>query len=440
MKTRQRMLCIFLVLVLVCQVCSLPLPTADVLNWSKQEIGVLIHFNMQTSCGNITLCGGGAPYVPSPDTFDPEQLSTDQWMQVVQSFGTKYALLVAQHCSGFSLWPSDIYQDTTFNYTYSVKYSKWRNGKGDVVGDFIASCKKYGIKPGFYYGLNNNFKLNVQDGKVQNKALLPGQIKVTQDQYNKIALAQMKELWTKYGDLFEIWFDGGNNIPGAAELLLTTQPHAVYFQGGAKQNNIRWVGTESGHPLYPVWSTGGSGTGDPNSNEWDPAESDTTLQNYDTWFWKKGVTLRSFADLQGVYHDTVGANSNLIMDLAPDDTGLVPQDAVQRYAQFGDWITKCYGKSLAQTSGSGNKIVLQLPSSMAVDRVIIQEDQSQGQRVRKYQVSANVNGQLQAVGTGSSIGNKRIQLFQSVTTDLLQLDLSQSTDTPIITNFAAYNC
>jgi len=408
---------------------------------------------MQTECTNITnsqyFCmgvGGDATWVPPPYIFNPEQLSTDQWMQVATSFGAKYAVLVAQHCSGFSMWPTDIYQDTNFNYTYSVQYSKWRNRKGDVLSDFIASCKKYGVKPGFYYSLNQNFKLNVAGGKVQNTALLPGQIKVTQDQYNKIALAQMKELWTKFGNLFEIWFDGGDDIPGIDDLLLSSQPHAIYFQGTAHQNNIRWVGTESGHPQYPVWSTVGphntgpnGGSGDPEGDVWMPGETDTTLQLYDTWFWKKGVGIRSLQDLQSVYHDSVGANTNLLMDLAPDATGLVPPDAVQRYADLGDWINKCYGKSLAQTNGTGNKIVLQFPS-MAVDRVLIQEDQSQGQRVRNYQISANVNGQLKVVSTGSSIGNKRIQLFTSVTTDQLELDITQSKDTPIISNFAAYKC
>jgi hypothetical protein len=45
--------------------------------------------------------------------------------------------------------------------------------------------------------------------KVQNRTLKPGQLNVTQETYDSIVLQQLRELWTKYGILNEIWFDGG---------------------------------------------------------------------------------------------------------------------------------------------------------------------------------------------------------------------------------------
>jgi hypothetical protein len=35
-------------------------------------------------------------------------------------------------------------------------------GNGDIAKLFIAACKKYGIRPGFYHGAMNNAFLNVQ--------------------------------------------------------------------------------------------------------------------------------------------------------------------------------------------------------------------------------------------------------------------------------------
>jgi hypothetical protein len=32
---------------------------------------------------------------------------------------------------------------------------------------------------------------------------------VTQEAYNNIVLQQLREIWTRYGNLDEIWFDGG---------------------------------------------------------------------------------------------------------------------------------------------------------------------------------------------------------------------------------------
>ena len=38
-------------------------------------------------------------------------------------------------------------------------------------------------------------------------ALQPGQERVTQGEYNSVALQQLDELWSRYGRLAEIWFD-----------------------------------------------------------------------------------------------------------------------------------------------------------------------------------------------------------------------------------------
>ena len=43
-------------------------------------------------------------------------------------------------------------------------------------------------------------------------------------------------------------------------------------------NALRWIGTEMGAAPDPTWSTGFLKGGDPSSDMWCPAESDTTLQ------------------------------------------------------------------------------------------------------------------------------------------------------------------
>ncbi len=78
----------------------------------------------------------------------------------------------------------------------------------DVLRQFVDSTTSAGIGHGFYYSLTNNFFLNVLGHEVQNTTLLPGQVGVTQQEFEDIAFDSVSELWTQYGNLTEIWFDG----------------------------------------------------------------------------------------------------------------------------------------------------------------------------------------------------------------------------------------
>ncbi|MDE7152531.1 MAG: alpha-L-fucosidase [Candidatus Amulumruptor sp.] len=58
--------------------------------------------------------------------FNPTQLDTDQWLEAASKLGARYAVLVAKHCSGFSLWPAAMHD-------YSVKKSPWKGDEGDAA-------------------------------------------------------------------------------------------------------------------------------------------------------------------------------------------------------------------------------------------------------------------------------------------------------------------
>lgn len=110
------------------------------------------------------------------------------------------------------------------SYNYSIAYSPMKGI--DVLDEFIKSCEKKQIKTGFYYTVVTNNWFNVENGivsefvfvmitclfyhQVQNRPLQPGQVNITQETYDKLVLDQLREMWTRYGSLDEIWFDGGS--------------------------------------------------------------------------------------------------------------------------------------------------------------------------------------------------------------------------------------
>ena len=419
------------------------------LEWADAEIGVLIHFDMPVFDDTYNFRRWGTH--PDASAFNPSDLNTDQWLETARSLGAKYAVLVAKHCSGFSLWPTEAHD-------YSVRNCPWKQGQGDVVADFVASCRKYGIRPGIYASTTANGYLHVDN---------PGYIRegspVTQQQYNAIVVKQLTELWTNYGELFEIWFDGGVLSPreGGADVLglvQKLQPQTVLFQGPfGHPNLIRWVGNEQGTAPDPCWATADSTTtadgtrvvsglnGRADAPFWCPGESDFTLRYNSSyqggWFWHAGEDSLMFSvdELMQKYETSVGRNTNMLLGMVIDDRGLVPDADVQRIGAFGEAIRRLYGTPLATTSGRGTTLTLKLTTPTVCDRLILQEDIAHGERVLAWHVEGMAaDGTVHTLVSGTNIGHKRIARFAPVALTSLRLVIDEQKAAPRIRTFQVF--
>lgn len=424
------------------------LPTPQQADWADAEIGVIIHMDMNIFAPD-TYRYGHRETLPPLSVFHPSKLNTDQWIAAARSAGAKYAVLVAKHGTGFSLWP-------TKANGYTISGTPWKNGQGDVVADFIRSCKKYGVRPGIYYSVNSS-TLYEANNKMPDSA---------RKAYNQIVLQQLTELWTHYGKLFEIWFDGGI-LPTSqggvsdqiAAMIRKYQPQAILFQGPSScKNLIRWVGNERGEAPYPMWSrtdtvTSSDGiveikglNGNADGNIWSPAETDFPSRKKSAWeggwFWRAGREddVLPVDELVQNYYTSVGRNTNMLIGMAIDTSGLFPAKETANFAAFGKEIQKRFAHSMAETHGKGQELILKLADKpVPVNQIVLMEDITKGENIRKYVVEAWVDGQWKPVCDGSSVGHKRIQVFDAVSTEKLRLRIMQSTQEPLIRMFAAYH-
>ena len=417
-------------------------------DWADAEIGVLIHFDMQVYVPEYNWREYGSH--PDASVFNPTELDTDQWLETASKLGAKYAVLVAKHGSGFSLWPTEAHD-------YSVKNCPWKDGKGDIVADFVASCKKYGIKPGIYANTNANGYLHTDRGITKEGG------PVSQVEYNAVVAKQLTELWSNYGELFEIWFDGGVLTPkeGGADVLPLVkklQPNAIAFQGPYGHDNlIRWVGNELGTAPDPCWATADSTTnsdgvlvvdglnGRPDAPFWCPGESDFTLRRQSSfgggWMWHEGEDdmLYSLDELMEKYETSVGRNTNMLLGLVIDRRGLIPDADVKLVEEYGEAIRQRYGTPLAETSGKGSKLVLNLSSPTLVDRAVIQEEIAEGERVLAWHIEGvKPDGSSVALCSGTNIGHKRIARFDPVELTSLQFVVDDYKVEPQIRRFAVF--
>jgi len=414
-----------------------PRPTPEQAKWQDYEIGVFFHYDL-----NVFKPGWNHRKYddfPGPQIFNPSNLDVEQWMEVPKALDAKYAVLTAEHGSGFMLWQSDA-------YSFGVRQSPWRDGKGDVVKDFVEACRKSGVAPALYCHMRVNgwWQVDhpgfVRRGKGGDPAL--------QARYAAAKIRQVQELWGNYGPLEEIWFDGGFADPKAGYDVLPwlekLQPQAMVMGGGnCPVESVRWIGGESGKTAYPCWATGNNifddSPGNPSGKDWCPGEADVDLLG-GTWMWQPGCErkMHSLAELMEIYYGSVGNNCNLLINVGPGPDGLVPAAQIQRIREFGNEIRRRFGQSLAETSGEGNMIELRLAKPTRIDHVMLMEQITEGERVRQYLLEGKVKESWQKIGGGSCIGHKRIERFQPDEVEAVRLRVLSSVGPPLIRNIAVY--
>jgi len=457
---------------------AMPVPSERQLAWHDLEQYAFIHFTTNTFTGKEWGYGD-----EDPDIFNPSELNTDQWAQTIKDAGLKGIMLTCKHHDGFCLWPS--------GYTeHSVKNSKWKDGKGDVVKDVRESCTKYGLKFGIYL---SPWDRNRSDyGR-------PSYV----DYYRN----QLKELFTKYGPVFEMWFDlanGGDGYYGGArekrnikipeyydwpatiELVRGMEPGIVFFSDFGP--DIRWCGNEKGYVGDPNWSMINNDSiynglmgknknrylnhGYENGQQWIPAEVDVSIRP--GWFYhpEEDSLVKTPEQLFDIYLNSVGRGANLILNIPPDQRGLLHENDVRSLQGWKRLIDEAFATNLAL----GSKIKadtyrgksIRFAAANLIDRdqetywatdddvfkggieldfgrsrllkyVLLQEYIRLGQRVRAFNVEAWKDNSWQEVARATTIGHKRIvRLEHPVETQKLRINIDDSRACPVISNVEIY--
>jgi|688.fasta_scaffold00723_8 alpha-L-fucosidase len=422
------------------------LPNPKQVAWIDKEVGVIIHLDINIYAPE-TFDYAKKSTLPPASAFNPSRLDTDQWIESAKKAGATYAVLTAKHGTGFCLWKTKVHDYHTGNSPYG----------GDVVSQFIKSCKKYGLKPGIYY--NTNMNTYYEAGYVP----MSDEKRIA---FNKAVFRQLEELWSEYGELYEIWFDGGvmsDSKLGIATqvkaLIKKYQPEAFLFNGlaGASPNIVRWVENEDGRTPYPFWSRINpvilpngedsivNGSGDPNGKYWVGAEADFPNRNTSAWnggwLWKSGEDDKLFDvhELLDRYYTSVGGNTNMLIGMAIDTSGQFPAADKKIFEDFGNMIKAREKTKQGSAKGSGAQHTISYRTPKEINQVEIQEDISKGERIRRYKVEGLVDGKWTLLCDGMSVGHKRIQLFNKIKVSTIRLTITDSSHIPVIRNFTAFN-
>lgn len=329
----------------------LPVPSPAQLRWHEMEMNGFVHFTTNTFTDLEWGYGD-----ESPSIFAPTALDAGQWARTLKENGFKTLILTCKHHDGFCLWPS--------KYTkHSITASPYKNGKGNLVKEVSDACKKHGLQFGVY--------LSPWD---RNRA------DYGTPSYIAYYRNQLKELFTQYGPVFEMWFDGANggdgyyggarekrkidgstyyDWPNTLKMVRSIQPNVLFFSDAGP--GVRWVGNESGVAGETNWNTistdtlyaGKPGiekllnTGSPDGNKWIPAEVDVSIRP--GWFYhpKEDSLVKTPEKLFDIYLTSVGRGSTLLLNIPPDRRGLFHENDVKALRGFSEILKKEFAKNIA---------------------------------------------------------------------------------------------
>jgi alpha-L-fucosidase len=448
-----------------------PTPSARQLRWHELEFYGFLHFTVNTFTDKEWGYGD-----ESPSTFNPTAFDADQIVRTAKAAGMKGLILTAKHHDGFCLWPS--------KYTkHSVQYSQWRGGKGDVVRDISAACRRHGLKFGIYL---SPWDRNHKDyGKPE---------------YITYFRNQMRELLTNYGPVFEVFLDGANGgdgyYGGAREtrkidretyydwsntwsLIRKLQPDANIFSDAGP--DVRWVGNERGIAGETCWATlnreefvpgradeARLNSGDRPGTHWVPAECDVSIRP--GWFYhsKEDDKVRSGENLLDLYFKSVGRGASFLLNLPVDRRGQIHANDVKALQDFRRLLDHTFSRELSRnarvtashssprfaasrltdnrrytywTTSNGftlPEVVIDLGREQKVNVVRIREYLPLGQRVEAFAVDVWSEGTWKEVATGTSIGNSRLVRLSGVETSKIRLRITKTAAAPALSEFSLF--
>ncbi len=422
-----------------------PRPSASQLQWQRDELAFFLHFGVNTFSDREW--GDGTE---DPRIFAPSALDARQWARTAKAAGFRMMILTAKHHDGFCLWP-------TKTTTHSVVRSPWRDGKGDVVREFVDACRAEGLRAGLY--------LSPWDRNHPAYGDTP--------RYNAVYYEQLTELLTQYGPIDEVWFDGANgegpngkrqeyDWPRTWPLVRQLQPQAVMFSDAGP--DVRWIGNESGTAGTTNWSTvdpsivkvpGVSGdevmrsltSGDREGTVWRPGETDVSIRP--GWFYHaaEDAKVRTPENLVELYFSSVGRNSKLLLNVPPDRRGLLADADVNALTGMRARLDALFARDLAAGSSAAVRmrdartmeIEYTLPMRATVGVIDLREDIAQGQRVAQYRLDAIDGGTARELSRGTTIGYRRLARISPVQVQRLRLTLTDWTELPGLVTLGCFS-
>jgi len=441
---------------------SLPVPNKHQLAWQELEFYLFAHFGPNTFTGKEW--GEGDE---TADMFNPTAFDAEQWCRIAKQSGAKGIIITAKHHDGFCLWPSKY-------STHTVRESKWKNGKGDVLKELSAACKKFGLKFGVYI---SPWDRNHPDYGTE--------------KYNDVFINMMREIFSKYGPVWELWWDGANGEgPNGKKqvydwrrfenFVRKISPPTIIFSDIGP--DARWVGNEKGFAGKTNWNnldtagfTRGEGgpptdtlnAGNENGKNWIPAECDVSIRP--GWFYHSNEDnkVKSAQLLFDLYLKSVGRGANLLLNVPPDRRGLFHENDSASLVGFKKLLDENFRNNLSLKAKEelhykgnhypSNKLIdgsnqteeslpdyrqgsfwIKFNPAEIINCIVLKEPLQNGQKIKQLNISMVNGAEDKGKLLVTTVGQKRIITFPQRTVSAIRITIADAKDSPALSEVETY--
>lgn len=357
------------------------------------ELGVFLHYGIRTF-NEVHRDWDMKPMELS--TFNPTEQDCRRWIRELKDAGVKYTVLTAKHHDGFALWQ-------TAQTEFGIKNTPYKNGKGDVIKEYVDACREYGMFCGIYYSCSQ-FDTEARTGK----------------DYDDFVVAQLTELLTNYGKIDYLWFDGcgseGHLFDNERITATVRKLQPEIIAHGRWCNDVRWSGNEWG--IIPLNNENIR----PDSDGFYPGECDCcVVRNQWENFWFYNEThkdcLRTREEILGLYYHSIGKGANLLINIGPDRRGLLPENNVALIKYMTEEMHRRLNDCRVPSSEiikDDEKYFIRLNEYSLVDHVVLEEDIADGSHIKAFDVCISETTQEFVnvpVYRGFTVGHKMICTF-----------------------------
>ena len=313
--------------------------------WTEARFGMFIHWDMSSMAGTeiswsrkgskpLDITGDPAGYVEDPvydhlyTRFNPTKFNADEWAKLAKDAGMKYVVFTSKHHGGFAMFHTALSDYNIANTPF----------KRDVLKELFQACRKQGLRVGIYYSPRD---WHHPDYGAEDPS-----------KYHAYLMGQLSELLTRYGKIDVMWFDSfgrGDSLKywkadEMLDLVRRLQPEIII-------NNRGGFYGDDNPQFHADFDTPEQRLGEfQNNRPWESCMTVVRTPEGGGWSYRPDGTVRSFEECVRSLASCACGDGNLLLDVGPDSTGIIPENQASRLKEIGEWL-RSNGASIYKTRG-----------------------------------------------------------------------------------------